>query len=274
MLVAAAVLLGPACRLRDRSLERVRAAGVLRAGYASERPYAFRDAAGRVVGHDPELLEAVARALGIGRVEWEQVEFGSLLGDLAAGRYDVVGMSLAVTPERSALAAFSSPTAVAANALLVRVGNPLRISGYSDLARLPEARIAVVAGAIEVGFAESAGVPRSRIVEVPDARTGVAAVQTGFAAAFGLTAPTLRFLTGAGGGRELQVVAPLRDPAAAGVPKMTVGAFVFRPADRALRTAFNEALAVRLREPDFRAMALRYGFGEDPPAAGALGVGR
>ncbi len=275
-LALAALLVAPACGHRDRSLARVFRTGVLRAGYAPERPYAFRDGAGRVVGHDPELLESVARAMGIGRVEWVQAEFGSLLDELATGRYDVVGMSLAVTPARAAHAAFSSPTAVATNALLVRAGNPLRISGYGDVARLPEARIVVIAGAIEEGFAEHAGVPRPRIVEVPDASTGAAAVRTGFAAAFGLTAPTLRSLAGAEGERELQVVVPVSDPVGGGVPQRTAGAFVFRPEDRALRTAFNEVLEVRLREPEYRSMARRYGFCVDPPMtpAGTAAAGR
>lgn len=268
--VLAVLLAG--CAAPDGSLARMERAGVLRVGYAPERPYAFRTPDGGIAGHDPELLESVARSLAVGRVEWVQAEFGTLLDDLETGRYDVVGMSLAITPERAARAAFSVPTSMAANALLVAAGNPRRLFGYGDVARTPGVRLAVIAGAVEEGFARRAGVPRSRLVEVPDAMTGLAAVRTGFAAAFGLTAPTLRFLTRGENGAAFDVVAPVQDSDPAVVPARTVGAFVFRTEDVSLRRAFDAALEARLHTPEYRAIARRYGFGvqwlEAPEAGG------
>src|SRR5690606_16634992 len=66
----------------------------LRVGYAIEAPYAFLDEDGRVTGEAPETARWVARRLGRGEPEWVLTEFGSLIGQLQEGRFDVIACGL------------------------------------------------------------------------------------------------------------------------------------------------------------------------------------
>jgi ABC-type amino acid transport substrate-binding protein len=79
-LFAVFILLVP----RDRSLDRVVAAGEIRIAYAVEAPYAFVTEEGRVTGESPEIARRAAARLGIRRVVWRQMEFDELLPELEA----------------------------------------------------------------------------------------------------------------------------------------------------------------------------------------------
>jgi polar amino acid transport system substrate-binding protein len=64
---------------------------------------------------------------------------------------------MAVTPDRCREVAFTRPDFVAFPAFLVREGNPRKIGSFRDVAR-SRARLAVLAGAIEIDYAHAAGV--------------------------------------------------------------------------------------------------------------------
>jgi polar amino acid transport system substrate-binding protein len=69
------------------TLEKIRAAGKIRVGYANEAPYAYQDpATGGLTGEAPEVARAVLRDLGEIEMEGVLTEFGSLIPGLKAGR--------------------------------------------------------------------------------------------------------------------------------------------------------------------------------------------
>lgn len=113
---------------RDDSLDRLRSKGTITIGYAVEAPYAFLTPDGTVTGEAPEIAKVMASRLGIGHIAWRQVEFGSLLAELEAGRIDVIAAGMFITPKRADRASFSLPTFRVREGLLVprgiRAGSP------------------------------------------------------------------------------------------------------------------------------------------------------
>jgi polar amino acid transport system substrate-binding protein len=252
----------------ESTLARVRREGVVRVGYAPERPYAFRTPDGRVTGESPELARAVLRTLGVGRVEWVQTEFRALIPELRAGRFDLIAAGMFVTPERAAQIAFSRPTFVAAPALVVRREAAPGIGGLADVRALPAGRVAVLDGAVEERLVRGAAIGDERILRVPDPSTGVEAVRSGRAAAFALSRLTLQELVHERAA-DLAIVFPLRDAPPGGAAAVGHGAFGFRRDDDDLRAAFDAALARIVGTPAHLRLVAPFGFtaADVPPPA-------
>jgi polar amino acid transport system substrate-binding protein len=264
----------------DGSLRRVLEAGALRVGYAVEAPYAFVAPSGEVTGESPATARLVAAVLGVPHVEWVQMPFDALIEALLAGRIDLIAAGMFITPQRAGQVAFSLPTVRVAAGLLVPAGNPLGLHSYGALSRQPGLRVAVLAGSAEQARLRQLG--PARLIEVPDARTGNVAVATGHADAFALSLPTLRWMVMQSPGKLEAVPLDSASEAAAASspadsaepPASDAVAFAFRPADVALREAWNRAL-VRLRASGAQLEAIRpFGFTAasliGPPADKAL----
>src|SRR3546814_5110158 len=71
---------------------------------------------------------------------------------------------------------------------LVKEGNPDGIADYASIAENDDLKLAVMAGAVEVGYAKSAGVEMGQLVVLPDQSSLVKAVQAERANAAALTA--------------------------------------------------------------------------------------
>ena len=95
----------------------------IRVGVSQDfRPYAFPDKDGRPVGYSIDLIQAVARAMGL-RVQikagtWDQVWQG-----LGQGQIDVLAI-VAKTPDRESQVDFSVPHTETFDAFFVRTGQP------------------------------------------------------------------------------------------------------------------------------------------------------
>jgi polar amino acid transport system substrate-binding protein len=151
------------------TLERARAEGAIRIGISGERPYSYADADGRVTGAQPEVARVVLDRIGVPGLDAVQVPFHELVPRLREGQFDLVAAGMAVTPDRCREVAFTRPDFVAFPAFLVAEGNPQRIDSFRDLAR-SRARLAVLAGSAEIGYARAAGVPDDRL-EVVDSQS-------------------------------------------------------------------------------------------------------
>lgn len=101
-------------------------------------PFEFTDASGKVVGYDPELIEAVAEGLGV-KVEYQVMAFSGIIPGLIAGAFDMTP-TLNVTAERAAKIDYVIPTASSVNAVLA-----LKDAGLasSDIAALSGKKCAV-----------------------------------------------------------------------------------------------------------------------------------
>ena len=232
----------------------------LRIGFADEAPYAFLDEDGRVTGEAPEVARAVAQRLGRGEPEWVLAEFGSLIEQLNSGRFDVVAAGLFITPEREEQVAFSRPTMLAPPGLLVARGNPLGLYSHAAAVARPEVRLAAIAGSVEERLLSSLGLPTDRLALVPDPQAGVALVQGRRVDGLALSQPTVRWWA-----RQkphsgtVESAEPLAQ--SAGIEPARV-AFAFRREDKALREAWDAALADYMASGAHEVLLRELGIGE------------
>jgi polar amino acid transport system substrate-binding protein len=268
VIVALALLL----RQPENTLERARRSGSIRVGYAPEAPFAFRDAAGNVTGEAPEIAREVLRRMGITRIDWVQTEWGSLIPDLQAGRFDMIASGMFVTCDRAQEIAFSRPTFRLEEALLVARGNPKQLHSYADIAARPDVRLAVVRGAQERRIARAQGRPDERVLPVPDAQTGLAAVRSGRVDALALTTVSIARLA-ASDPAHVERAMPFNAPLIDGRSLEGYGAFGMRREDRALLQAVNEQLERLIGSDEHLRLVARFGFTPDelpPPDAAPL----
>jgi polar amino acid transport system substrate-binding protein len=229
----------------DPTLKRVRDTGVLRIGYAVEAPYALLAADGRVTGEAPETARLVAARLGVRRIEWVQTAFDTLITELDEGRYDLVAAGLFVQPARAARVRFSASKLRVGAGLLVRSGNPAGLHSYADAVAGAQVRIAVVAGSVEHESLRARGLPEERLLVVPDADSGRAAVETQAAEALALSLPTTRDMARRSAGRLESVAVGGRASASEAAARFDV-AFAFASGHEALARAWDRELATVL----------------------------
>lgn len=258
-LVSAAVLVW-AFAPGDESLDAVRGGGVLRVGYAVEAPHAYLGPGGEVTGLSPELAKLVARRMGVQRLEWRLAEFGSLLAELEEGRVDVVAAGMFITAERARRVAFSEPVFRVRQGLLVARGNPLGLHSYQDIQQNDAARVAVLSGSVEQSMLLGLGLPEARLVLVPDAQAGLAAVEAGEAECLALSSPTLAWMNTSRALGRTEMARPFVQPPSLLAGHGGYGAFALRKGDRELLRAWNAAQAEVLAGPEYARLMDEFGF--------------
>lgn len=91
----------------------------------------FEDMDGeKIVGIEPELVELIAQKLGM-TVQWESVDFNSIITGIQAGRYDAGAAAISITPDRQENCDFTQPYFLAAQTIVVLPGSD--IQGKDDL---------------------------------------------------------------------------------------------------------------------------------------------
>jgi polar amino acid transport system substrate-binding protein len=243
------------------SLEQARSKGTIRVGFANEPPYAYQESSsGRLTGEAPEIARAVLKDLGVAQIEGVLTEFGSLIPGLNAGRFDIIAAGMYILPERCKEITFSNPTYSVGAAFLVARGNPKKLNSYADVARHANARLGVVAGAVERSYARETGIPDARVVVFPDAPSALEGVAAGRVDAFAGTSLTVNSLLVRADSPALERAAPFDDPVIEGKAVRGYGAFGFREDDRKLSSAFNEALARYIGTPSHLQTVKPFGF--------------
>lgn len=251
--LAGAATLGLAAWVRrDASFARVQARGLLRVGVAIEPPYAMLNPDGEPSGESPGVARAVSAALQL-RPAWIVTPFERLLPELEAARFDLVAAGLFVTDERARRVRFCRPQLRVRPGWLVQPGNPRGLGAYADLGAGPGPRLAVLAGSVEEAEFVRRGVPAARLLHLPDANTGAAAVATGAADGLALSWPSVSHLARAAG-QGLQAV-PAPGPAAALV------AMAVRRDEGALQRAIDGVLAPYLHSAAHLALLQPLGLG-------------
>lgn len=266
------IILGVAAQFwhRDSSLNDILRRGSIRVGYAIEAPYAFIEADGTTTGLDPELARLIAHRLGIQRVDFRLVDFGSLIAGLNSGQFDVVAAGMFITPERDRLVAFSAPTFQVRPGLLVRLGNPRNLHSYQDIVHDPEARVAALSGSVEEAALIQAGVPPERIKNVPDARSGRLLVDTAQVDAFALSAPAVQWMTMRDRVLSAEPARPFQEAAHEAGPRAATGGMAFRKADVSLRAAWDRELRRFLGSSEHLRLAAGFGFSSSDLPAGVV----
>jgi len=210
---------------------------LLRIGYAVEEPYAFVRGS-LVTGEAPEIAKLAAAQLGVSQLRWVQLSFDGLIEALLQKRVDVIAAGMFITPERSRRVAFSRPTLAVKPGLLVLKENPAGLRPGIDLRQVRELCVATVAGSQEQAWLSEHGSSFIRLLNVPDAITGRAAVLSGAADTLALSVITLQSMVRSRDGWQLQMM-ELEGP---GAPPRGEAAFVFRIEDVELRESWDEFL--------------------------------
>lgn len=97
-------------------------------------PFEFTDETGKVIGYDPELIEAVAEGMGV-KVEYKVMAFSGIIPGLIAGAFDMTP-TLNVTAERATKIDYAIPTAASVNAVLALKDGAVKSSAIADLSGL------------------------------------------------------------------------------------------------------------------------------------------
>lgn len=245
------------------TLERIRAAGVVRVGFANEAPYAYVDTkTGRLTGEAPELARLIFRQLGVPEIQGVLTEFGSLIPALKAGRFDVIAAGMYITPQRCKEISFSNPTYAIGEAFIVAAGNPLDLHGYEDLRDTRGATLGVVTGAIQLQYARAVGIPDERVVIFPGAPSAVDGVAARRASAYAATALTVNDLLSKTSA-PLERAMPFEDLVLDGEVIKGYGAFGFRKRDDGFLEAFNSVLSSTIGTPVHAKLIAPFGFTPD-----------
>ncbi len=85
-------------------------------------PFSYHDANGKLTGFDVELMDAVAKKLGV-QVQYVETPWDSMFAALGAHRFDIVANQVTKTPERAQLYTLSDPYIETTGVLVVRKDN-------------------------------------------------------------------------------------------------------------------------------------------------------
>jgi len=106
-----------------RELDEIRKEGVLRLATEGSTPPFNYYQNGRLTGFDVEMGDAIAAELRL-RSEWAAAPFDTLLIGLRQGRYDLVVMGQAITPERERAVDFTIPYVCSGGVVVALPGGP------------------------------------------------------------------------------------------------------------------------------------------------------
>ncbi len=260
-MLASFTVTGPA--MADK-LEDLKAQGFARVAIANEPPFTAVAADGKVSGAAPDVAREIFKRLGVEDIVASISEYGAMIPGLQAGRFDAVTAGLFMKPERCAAVVYSEPVLCDAEAMLVKKGNPKGFQSYADVAKDESATIGAPGGGTEEKLALDAGVPRDRVIVVPDGQSGLKMVQDGRIDAYSLPVLSINDLVKKANDPNLEVVAPV-----VGAPVYCDGA-AFKKGDEALRDAYDVELAKMKESGDFAKIIEPYGFS----AAAAMSTSR
>ncbi|MFO7172208.1 MAG: basic amino acid ABC transporter substrate-binding protein [Bacillota bacterium] len=115
------------------TLDRIKREGVLKIGTSPDYPpFEFLDENNQVVGFDIDIMQEVARELGV-QLEIVQMGFDGLIPALQAGKFDIMAAGVTVTEERKQVVDFTDPYLVGTDAIVVHKDWQKPIKGLEDL---------------------------------------------------------------------------------------------------------------------------------------------
>lgn len=256
--IAAGLFVGRPAKAAGK-LEQLKEQGFARIAIANEPPWTEVKADGKITGAAPEVARAVFAKLGIPEIVASISEYGAMIPGLQARRFDTVAAGLFIKPERCEAVIFSQPDLCDTESFAVKKGNPLKLTSYADIAKHPTAKVGAPGGGTEERLALEAGVPRDRVIVVPDAQSGVKMLQGGRIDVYGLPILSISDLLAKANDPSLEMYAPVKD-----TPVFCAGA-AFRKGDEDLRDAYDVALAELKASGEFAKIVEPFGFSGEAP---------
>jgi cyclohexadienyl dehydratase len=135
-------------------LQRILDGGTLRVGTTMDTPvFSMRTAAGRLEGFDMDALATLGPALGI-KFDYVKMTFGSMLGDLAADKFDIAMSGMGRTFDRARTATFTKPYMRYGKLMMIRNADKTRFKALADLDQ-PSFKVAYNKGGLNETFAKT-----------------------------------------------------------------------------------------------------------------------
>jgi polar amino acid transport system substrate-binding protein len=253
----ALITIGTAAQAQG-TFERIKKDGVVRIGFANEAPWSFAQSDGTIAGADYELASLIFSKLGVASLEGVITKFGSLIPGLKANRFDVVVAGFYIRPARCEQVAFSEPTVAVGDAIIVKAGNPKKISSYKSVMADPSLKLGGVVGAATAQNAKNAGVPDSQLIMFPDFVSAIAALKADRVDGALQTAITAQTTVKSSNDPTIERALPFEQAVINGKPTVNYAGFAFRPEDKDLVSAFNAELAKALAGPEHLKILEKY----------------
>jgi polar amino acid transport system substrate-binding protein len=244
------------------TLEKAKEQGYITIGFAGENPYAYKDENGELTGEAVEIARTILSRLGIDDMRGELTEFSGLIAGLDAKRFDMITAGMFINPDRCKAVLFADPEYSIGEGLAVKTGNPLGLTSYKAIADNKDAKVAVMSGAVEIGYLEASGVTESQMVIVPDQDAAISALQSGRADAMTMTGPALQSRLDEAGDAALERVMDFEQPTVDGKSVRGYGASAFRMEDTEFRDAFNAELYKMKENGELLQILQTFGFTE------------
>lgn len=119
---------------QDQDLGLIREGAITVAATASFPPIVSVDSSGAYIGIDADVIEAIAKELGL-RVEWVNIKFDGIIPGISAGRFDVGMTGITDTVERQQVVDFVNYANVGSGIIVAR-GNPKGVKGIDNICGL------------------------------------------------------------------------------------------------------------------------------------------
>lgn len=94
-------------------------------------PFTFRDAQGQLTGYDVDVLNEVAKRLGV-KVEYKETQWDAIFAGLNSNRFDLIANQVGVNDERKAKYQFSQPYTYS-RAVVVTRADDASIKTFEDI---------------------------------------------------------------------------------------------------------------------------------------------
>lgn len=251
----------------ENALTRGRKTGYLNLAFINQPPPdSYIDPkTGLLTGADPVILGAILKKIGIPHSTDILTDFNSVIPGLLDGRWDISAFNFYITPPRCQQVAFTNPLVQYKEGAAVRAGNPLKIHSYADIAALPNVKVGIVAGAAELGYAQSAGIKNPQLF--PDTPTVWQALKTGRIDVYLDATHALLGAQKAYGSTGIELATPFTGPVVDGKVQVSYSGWALRYSDVALLNAINETQAQMIESGEIQQLDKPYGILEEglPP---------
>lgn len=110
-------------------------------------PFEFTDpGSNEAKGFDVDLVTAVAKEMGIAKVDFKKERFDTIFTSTAQGRFDMAASSITITDERKKTVAFSDPYFEANQSVMVRAADAQGLDSLAGKTITPEEATAALKG--------------------------------------------------------------------------------------------------------------------------------
>ena len=147
-------------------LQRIVERGELRDGHSGNQPpLNMKNKSGDVIGLEVELIEALARSMGL-EVRLVAMPFADLLPALEKGDVDLVMSGMTITPERNARVAFVGPYVISGKSLLTKSKTIANVESAAAL-DVENRTYAALRGSTSEDFVKT-NLPKAKLVPTQD----------------------------------------------------------------------------------------------------------